>query len=114
MIEFAMAMVIFTALPLITRQRSHVTVSLIDGMVTGLGRKIKQVMCDAVSALALGVLTWRLYLQGKDDLESGSATVVLSLPHAPLSLAMAFFTAFSTLMILGLMIRTFKETGDTV
>jgi TRAP-type C4-dicarboxylate transport system permease small subunit len=114
MIEFAMAMVIFTALPLITRQRSHVTVSLIDGMVTGLGRKIKQVVCDAISALALGVLTWRLYLQGKDDLESGSATIVLSLPHAPLSFVMAFFTALSTFMILGLLIQTFKDTGDTV
>jgi TRAP-type C4-dicarboxylate transport system permease small subunit len=114
MIEFAMAMVIFTALPLITRQRGHVTVSLIDGMVTGLGKKIKQVVCDAISALALGVLTWRLYLQGQDDVASGSATIVLSLPHAPLSFVMAFFAALSTLMLMGLMVQTFKNTGDAV
>lgn len=39
MIEFAMALVIFTALPLVTRQREHVTVSLIDGMFKSLSSK---------------------------------------------------------------------------
>jgi hypothetical protein len=71
-------------------------------------------VCDAISALALGVLTWRLYLQGQDDVASGSATIVLSLPHAPLSFVMAFFAALSTLMLMGLMVQTFKNTGDAV
>jgi TRAP-type transport system small permease protein len=112
LIEFAMALVIFTALPLVTRQRGHVTVSLIDNLVRGFGRKVKLVLCDAVSALALAMLTWRLYLQGRDDLESGSATIVLSLPHAPLSFALTFFAGLSTLLMLLLIWRTVTDQGD--
>lgn len=112
-IEFAMAMVIFTALPLVTRQRGHVTVSLIDNLVKGLGRKVKLVLCDAVSAAALGLLTWRLYLQGKDNLESGSATIVLGMPHAPLSFTLTFFAGLSTLLMLMLIWRTVSTQGES-
>ena len=111
-IEFAMAMVIFTALPLVTRRRGHVTVSLIDNLVKGLGRKVKLVACDAISALALGLLTWRLFLQGRDDLESGSATIVLGLPHAPLSFTLTFFAGLTTLLVLALIWRTVTAQGD--
>jgi len=111
-IEFAMALLIFTALPLVTRQRGHVTVSLIDNLVKGLGRKVKVVLCDAVSALALGLLTWRLFLQGRDDMESGSATIVLGLPHAPLSFALTAFAGLTTLLVLVLIWRNLTDQGD--
>lgn len=112
-IEYAMAAVIFTALPLVTRHRAHVTVSLIDNLVRGRGRTIKLVLCDACSAIALGLLTWRLYLQGKDDLESGSASIVLGLPHAPLSFGLTLFASLSTLVVLMLIWRTLQHKGDT-
>ncbi len=113
MIEFAMALVIFTALPLITHQRGHVTVSLIDGFLKGEGsRKIKMVLCDGVSAVALGLLTWRLYLQGLDDLESGSATIVLRLTHAPLSFTLAAFAALTTCTVLVLIWKTLISNGE--
>jgi TRAP-type transport system small permease protein len=112
LIEFAMALLIFTAMPLVTRQRGHVTVSLIDSLVKGLGRKVQQVLCDAFSALALGVLTWRLYLQGREDLASNSSTVVLSLPHAPLSFALTLFAGLTTLLVLVMIWRTVTAQGD--
>lgn len=115
MIEFAMALVIFTALPLITRQRGHVTVSLIDGMFKSSAcKKLKNVVCDAISALALGLLTWRLYLQGLDDLQSGSATIVLSLPHAPLSFVLTFFAGLTTCLVLALIWQTLTSHGEVV
>lgn len=115
MIEFAMALVIFTALPLITRERGHVTVSLIDGLFkSAASQKIKMVLCDAVSALALGLLTWRLYVQGLDDLQSNAATVVLSLPHAPLSFALTFFAGLTTCLVLALIWQTWTSPGERV
>lgn len=115
MIEFAMALVIFTALPLITRQRGHVTVSLIDGMFkSSASRKLKTIVCDAISALALSLLTWRLYIQGQDDLKSGSATIVLNLPHAPLSFALTFFAGLTTCLVLALIWQTLTNKGDVV
>lgn len=100
MIEYAMALVIFTALPRVTRQRGHVTVSLIEGLVKGQAQRIKTVLCDAISAFALGVLTWRLGLQGLENLNAGASTVVLNLSHAPLSFVLTAFAGLSTLVVL--------------
>jgi TRAP-type C4-dicarboxylate transport system permease small subunit len=111
MIEFSMALVIFTALPLVTRDRQHVTVSLIDGFFAGTGRRIKTLLCDAVSALALGMLTWRLALQGFEDLDAETATIVLGLPHAPLSFVLTALAGVSTLTVLVLIWNAFTHKG---
>lgn len=112
-IEYAMALVIFAALPLITRHRGHVTVSLIENLVKGHARRIKSVLCDAISAFALGLLTWRLYLQGVEDLDSKGSTVVLNLPHAPLSFALTVFAGLSTLIVLMMIGRTLRHREDS-
>lgn len=111
LIEFAMALVIFTALPLVTRQRAHVTVSLIDEFFKGTGLRIKTMLCDAVSALALGTLTWRLALQGLEDLDAETATIVLGLPHAPLSFVLTALAGVSTLTVLLLIWHSLTHEG---
>lgn len=111
LIEFAMALVIFTALPMVTRQREHVTVSLIDGFFKGTSQRIKTVLCDAVSVLALSLLTWRLALQGLEDLQSETATVVLGMPHAPLSFVLTALAGVSTFVMLGLIWNTITQPG---
>jgi TRAP-type C4-dicarboxylate transport system permease small subunit len=111
-IEFAMALVVFTALPLVTLQRGHVSVSLIDNLFTGKGRYIKRMLCDAVSALALGLLSWRLCLQSMDDLQTRAATVVLGLPNAALSLTLTFFAGLSTVVVLMHLFQTCRAFGS--
>ncbi len=110
-IEFAMALVIFTALPSITRHRGHVSVSLIDGLFKGTAQRVKEMLCDAISAVALGLLTWRLGVQAMEDWRAGGSSVVLNLPHAPLSMALTFFAALSTLTVLGLIVRNINAQG---
>ena len=109
-IQFAMALVIFTALPLVTRRREHVTVSLVDGVLRGGARRVQQVLCDAISLVALAVLTWRLWVQGGDDLSADSRTVVLGLPQAPLTYAMCAFAGLATLYMMMLLTRQVR--GD--
>lgn len=101
-IEYAMAMAIFTALPLVTRSRGHVSVSLIDGMIKGGVRRAKTVLCDLISAFALGLTTWRLGVQAIEDFKADSATLVLAWPHAPLYFAMAALCATATVVMLRL------------
>ncbi len=102
LVQFAMALVIFTALPLVTRARGHVSVSLIDGVLRGAAARIKTLLCDALSLLALGLITWRLWLQAGDDVRAATRTIVLGLPMAPLTYALCLFSALSTLVMLGL------------
>lgn len=107
-IQYAMALVIFTALPLVTRQRGHVTVSLIDKLVQGRAAQVKQVLCDALSMLALALVTWRLAAQAASDTAASTHTVVLGLPQAPLAYTLCFFAALATLVMAGLLLRTLR------
>lgn len=106
-IEYAMALLIFIALPVVTHKRGHVTVSLIDGWLKETGKVWQQRACDLISALALGLLSWRLWIQGQHDLESGGATVVLGLSQAPLIFVLAAFATLTTLTVLAM---TFNDT----
>jgi TRAP-type transport system small permease protein len=110
-IEQAMALVIFTALPLVTHHRQHVSVGLLDGLRKGLLRRVKTTLCDAISTAALALMTWRLAVQALDDLDSRSASVVLNLPHAPLGFAMTVLAALSTLVMLALTWRSLTHPG---
>lgn len=102
-IQYAMALTIFTALPLVTRHRGHITVSLVDRFLRGALQRLQHVVCDALSVVALALITWRLWMQGFSDLAGSMSTVVLQLPQAPLSWAMCAFAALSTLVMTGLL-----------
>ncbi len=110
-IEYAMAMVIFSALPLVTRQRGHISVSLIDNMVKGAAERWKVLLCDSISVIALGLLTWRLWVKGLDDLKSKAATVVLKMPHAPLSFVLSVLAGLTAVLMLVLLWRTFTQAS---
>jgi TRAP-type transport system small permease protein len=100
-IQFAMALVIFTALPLVTRQREQVTVSLIEGLVkSATARRIKQFACDAVSLVAIAILTWRLWVQAGESANDKTATIVLGWPMAPLAYFMCACALATAIVIL--------------
>ncbi len=104
-IQFAMALVIFTALPLVTRRRGHVTVSLVDGLLMGRAGRVKRLLCDVLSVFALAVLTWRLWLQAGSDVQASTRTIVLGWPQAPLTYAMTFCALLSLGVMLWLLWR---------
>jgi TRAP-type transport system small permease protein len=111
-IEQAMALVIFTALPLVTRQRQHVSVGLFEGQRKGLARAIRLTLCDAISTLALAVLTWRLLVQAREDWDSDAASVVLGLPQAPLGFALTALAATSTVLMAVMTWQSLTGKGD--
>lgn len=102
-IQYAMALVIFSALPLVTRMRGHVTVSLIDSLVRGRVAQLRQVLCDALSLAALLLVTWRLWEQAASDAASSTRTVVLGLPQAPLAYVLCAFGAMSSAIMAGML-----------
>ena len=107
-IEHAMAVLIFSSLPIVTHNRGHVTVSLIDGLFSGAAKIAQKTFCDLISASALGLLTWRLAVQGFEDLDGSSPSVVLGLPQAPLVFAMSIMSLVATLLALALALGNFS------
>ncbi len=99
-IQFAMALVIFTALPLVTRQREQITVSLVEGLVKGASaRRAKQIICDLISLAAVGLLTWRLWIQAGELVAANTRTIVLGWPMGPLAYAMTACAAATAFII---------------
>ena len=99
-IQNAMAMTIFAALPLVTRHREHVTVSLIDGLLRRVGHAIKRRFCDLISFLVLLAVTWRLWVHAGEASESAHQTIVLGLPEGPLVYAMSVFALLTAGVVL--------------
>lgn len=110
-IEYAMALVIFVALPLVTKRRQHVSVSLIDGLVKGNVRRAKMIFCDLISVVALSLLSWRLWSQAVDDLRIGTKTDVLGLWNAPLNFALAVLAGIAAAATLSLMWQTMRNVA---
>lgn len=99
-IQFAMALSIFAALPLVTRHRGHVTVSLIDGLLSPTAMRLKTVVCDVISLLALGLISWRLWIYAGESIEQKTQTIVLALPQGPLVYALAAFALLTSALVL--------------
>ncbi|MDI9330345.1 MAG: TRAP transporter small permease [Alphaproteobacteria bacterium] len=111
-IQYAMALSIFAALPLVTRHRGHVTVSLIDGMLGVGALRFKTIVCDLISLLALGLMSWRLWVYASESTEQKQQTIVLALPQGPLVYALSVFAALTSVLVLIDLWRQFGRSGD--
>jgi TRAP-type C4-dicarboxylate transport system permease small subunit len=107
-IEFCMALVIFTALPLVTRHEGHVMVGLFASVGSPRLQRLRRAACDGLSLLALGVLAWRLWVYAGGSAESGTRTMVLRLPEAPLVHAMALLCVASGLAVAASLARQWR------
>lgn len=111
-IQYAMALSIFAALPLVTRHRGHVTVSLIDGLLGAVAMRVKTILCDLISLLALLLMSWRLWIYAGESIEEKQQTIVLALPQGPLVYILAVFAALTSLLVLLDLIRQVRIPGD--
>lgn len=93
MVQFLMALTIFAALPLVTRHRQNVSISMVDSLLKGAARRAQQALVDLASLLACGVIAWQLVLQANEYAKTGNKTIVVQLPMAPLAYVMAAFAA---------------------
>lgn len=98
-IQFLMAITIFAGLPLITGEREHISVSLADH-VQGTLRRIKLVVVDLTSLVAIMLITWQLFEQAGDYAEIGTSSIVLKLPMAPLAAAMGVLACLTAGVLL--------------
>jgi len=99
-IQFLMALTIFAGLPLVTRHRLHVTVSLVDSVLKGAVRRGQKVLVDLASFGCCGVIAWELFLQAGEYAKTGNKTIVAELPMAPLAYVMCAFAAVTCIIIL--------------
>jgi TRAP-type C4-dicarboxylate transport system permease small subunit len=113
MIQFAMALTIFAALPVVTRQREHIVVGIVSDLVRGRMRTAKLLFCDGLSLFALGLMTWRLGIQAVEYVDSKDATIVLRLEMAPLAFVMCGFALVTCVVVALQMVQTLRTPPST-
>ncbi len=101
-IELMMGMLVFTALPLVTADQEHVTVSLFDGFFVGVRRRIQQTCIALIGAGFVGAMTWRLWAVSERIAGYGDYTPQFHIPIAPVGYLMTVCSALTTIVLLTL------------
>jgi TRAP-type C4-dicarboxylate transport system permease small subunit len=110
--ELTMGVMIFAALPLVTIRCEHITISLLDGVFKGRLQIVRQFLLQLLSALVLGVMSWRLWSKG-DELASYSDTSsYLQIPLAPLAYFMSLMSAATVLIVLLMLWQSVVSTAS--
>jgi len=110
--EMLLATSMFSALPLVTLDREHIAVSLIDHLFTGMADLMRRVVIDLLSLLALLAFGWRLVVLGQTLAEYGDRTLFLGIPLAPIAWFMAAMS-FASALLVGLMLIELMRTGHS-
>ncbi len=107
--EIMMAMLIFAGLPLVSRANQHVTVNLIVGILSPIILHLQRMITQAIMAVVLAVMAWRMWIKAEEMLEQGDETAYLLLPIAPVAFFMTLMMAVSTLIVAIQFIRIFRS-----
>ena len=110
-IEFLMGLLIFSALPLITLDRAHITVSLLDGLFRR-SRRIRwaqQLFVLVFSTGAVGFITSRLWAQAETMREIQEPGEYLDIEIAPLVYVLAGLSLIAFVILLGMVVRYLSQ-----
>jgi TRAP-type C4-dicarboxylate transport system permease small subunit len=112
MIQLMMGVLVFAALPLVSRRNEHITVGLLDHLFVGRAHRARLTFVHLCSAVVLGFLGWRLAAHTFRLAARGDATAVLQLPLAPVGWFAVALTAVSTAALLALAWRVAAGRAD--
>ncbi|MGD9942146.1 MAG: TRAP transporter small permease [Burkholderiaceae bacterium] len=94
-IGFMLAIVVFSALPLVTWSREHITVEIFEQLGSAAMRRIQGRVVSACCGLLLAVMAWRLWVHAGLLEQGPQVTGFLELPYAPIAYFMGGMSALA-------------------
>ncbi len=98
--EFLMGVLIFSGLPILCAREGHVSIDVFDTLIPRNWRRRQLLAVNLVSAAALGVLSWRMFVQAGELWRNNEVTMTLKIPHGPFALLFAVLSAAACLACL--------------
>ncbi|HUG79203.1 MAG TPA: TRAP transporter small permease [Burkholderiales bacterium] len=98
--QFLLAILVFTALPIVSHEREHITVALAEGWLRGRLRRAQELFVLALSAAALAVIASRMWQQGDVLRETQAITGFLLWPIAPIAYFAAVLSGVALALVL--------------
>jgi TRAP-type C4-dicarboxylate transport system permease small subunit len=108
--EVLLAALIFAGLPLVSLSSEHVTMDVLDSVSPPRLLRLQKRITNALGALCLSYLAWRLWLRAQAVAAAGETTAQL---HFPLSALIVFMAAMIALSALAMLLATGPSSGDT-
>jgi TRAP-type C4-dicarboxylate transport system permease small subunit len=93
-----MAGIIFAALPTVGLREDHVTVDLLDPVFPKFLIRARQLLVNALSAIILAVVSWRVWILAERAGRYGDRTEFLQIPVAPIVYFIAIMCALAALV----------------
>ena len=103
--ELLMVIVIFAALPLVSRRGEHVEFDSLDPYLPQWLRRLQQVVVQLICAAALLGLGWVMWKSGVDFAQTGETTAQLKIAKAPFVYGMGLLCALTGLVHLALVFQ---------
>ena len=110
--ELLMVVVIFAALPLVSRRGEHVEFDSLDPYLPMGLRRVQQVAVQLVCALSLLGLGWLMWQTGAEFGQTGETTAQLKIPKAPFIYGMGVLCAITGIVHLALMFQKPHDRFD--
>ena len=98
--EFLMGVLIFSGLPILCAREGHVSIDVFDTLIPGKWRRWQLAAVNLVSAAALGLLAWRMFIQAGELWRNNEVTMTLKIPHGPFCLLFAVLSTTASLACL--------------
>ncbi|VVD61414.1 hypothetical protein PEP31012_00121 [Pandoraea eparura] len=111
MVQFAMALLIFAAFPLVTYHEKHITVSLLHGRLHGTSGWVHRLIILAIDTATCFAIAWQLAEEGAYLGNSGMSTMVLGWYLGPLAYAMSALSAVAGMAALVLVVGHCRKAG---
>lgn len=87
-IEFGLAIVVFSALPLVSWNRQHITVAILNGLFARYAYRAHQIFVQLISVVGFALVAYCMYLQWRKLGATQAITGYLEWPIAPIALFM--------------------------
>jgi TRAP-type C4-dicarboxylate transport system permease small subunit len=104
-IGYTLGVVIFAAMPLVTRERRHISVALLDGLLAGRLLYVKDLLVLLGTAVMIGFTAERIWAQAQSLRAFGQVGEYLDMPVAPVVYALAALACLSFVAAVHLVVR---------
>ena len=111
--ELFMVVVIFGALPLVSRKGEHVVFDSLDGCWPKGFVKFQKALVNLLCSVALLALGWLMLSTGIDFASFGETTALLKISKAPFIMGMGFMCALAGIVHLILVFRPLGEDEES-
>lgn len=108
--SFLLGLIIFTALPLVTRRERHIAVRSLASLLRGRAVQVQHALVLAGTVVGLAFEGYLLFDQGQSMREEGTLTTFLDVPLAPAAYVLATLAWIAAAMSLERLVQALR--GD--